>query len=221
VTKKTTNNQHQHHRRRINPLPSEFYQRKTETVAKELLGKKLCRELPNGEILSGYIVETEAYLGLIDKACHSYGGRKTNRTCVMYEHGGIAYVYLIYGMYNCLNVVSSEKDHPEAVLIRALEPCDGLDFMKMKSQQFNDHKILNGPGKLCKVLEITKHLNTHDLTKPPLWIEEGKKISSKEIVGSSRINIGYAEEWVSKPLRYTIKDSLYVSVKIDASRDKK
>lgn len=195
-------------------LPHDFYRRSTEVVAKELLGKKLCRKLPNGEILSGYIVETEAYLGLLDKACHSFGGRKTNRTCVMYEHGGVAYIYLIYGMYNCLNVVSSQKDHPEAVLIRALEPCDGIDFMKMKSREQNPHKILNGPGKLCKVLEIDKTLNTHDLTKAPLWIEEGKKISSKEIVESARINIGYAEEWIEKPLRFTLKDNVYVSKKI-------
>ncbi len=189
----------------IKALPHDFYLRSTETVAKDLLGKKLCRELPSGQVLSGYIVETEAYLGLLDKACHSFGGRKTDRTCVMYEQGGVAYVYFIYGMYYCLNVVSSKKDHPEAVLIRALEPCDGIDFMKMKSQQFNEKKILNGPGKLCKVLEITKTFNTHDLTEKPLWIEEGRKISKKDIISSPRINIGYAEEWAHEPLRFTIK----------------
>jgi DNA-3-methyladenine glycosylase len=207
VTKKQSNPQ-------IKPLPLKFYQRSTETVAKDLLGKKLCRELPNGEILSGYIVETEAYMGLLDKACHSFGGRKTSRTCVMYEHGGVAYIYLIYGMYYCLNVVSSKKDHPEAVLIRGLEPCDGLDLMKMKSQQFNEHKILNGPGKLCKVLEINKSLNTQELTRPPLWIENGRKVLSKDIIESPRINIGYAEEWAEKPLRFSVKDSPFVSVKI-------
>jgi DNA-3-methyladenine glycosylase len=195
-------------------LPLDFYQRSTELVAKELLGKKLCRKLPNGEILSGYVVETEAYLGLKDKACHTFGGRKTQRTSVMFEAGGVAYVYLIYGMYNCLNVVSSKFDEPEAVLIRALEPVDGLEFMQFKSKQPNPHKILNGPGKLCKVFEIDKKLNSHDLRTSPLWIEEGKEIKPREIISSSRINIGYAEEWAEKPLRFSVKDSPFISVKI-------
>lgn len=195
-------------------LPHSFYQRSTEAVAQELLGKKLCRELPNGKMLSGYIIETEAYMGLLDKGCHSFGGRKTSRTQVMYEHGGVAYVYLIYGMYHCLNAVSSIKDHPEAVLIRALEPCDGVDWMKIKSRVTQEQKILNGPGKLCKVFEIDKNLNAHDLTQKPLWIEEGKNISSSQVVCSPRINIAYAEEWISKPLRFSVKDSPYISVKI-------
>lgn len=195
-------------------LTHSFYQRATESVAQELLGKKLCRELPNGKLISGFIVETEAYVGVLDKACHSFGGRKTPRTQVMYEHGGVAYIYLIYGMYHCLNVVSSKKDHPEAVLIRALEPCDGIEWLKTKSRVQQEKKILNGPGKLCKVLEIDKNLNAHDFTQRPLWIEEGKEISPLHIVCSPRINIAYAEEWISKPLRYSIKDSPYISVKI-------
>lgn len=198
-------------------LPLSFYQRSTELVAQELLGKKLCRELPNGKILSGFIIETEAYLGLLDKGCHSFGDRKTPRTNVMYEHGGVAYIYLIYGMYHCLNAVSSKKGHPEAVLIRALEPCEGLEWMKIKSRSSNEQKILNGPGKLCKILEIDKQLNAHDLTQRPLWIEEGKEIKSQNIVCSPRINIAYAEEWIAKPLRFSVKDSPYISVKIKAS----
>lgn len=198
-------------------LPHGFYQRSTELVAQELLGKKLCRELPNGKIMSGFIVETEAYLGLLDKGCHSFGGRKTARTNVMYEHGGVAYIYLIYGMYHCLNAVSSKKDHPEAVLIRALEPCDNLEWMKIKSRSSNEQKILNGPGKLCKVLEIDKQLNAHDLTQRPLWIEEGKEIKPQNIVCSPRINIAYAEEWIAKPLRFSVKGSPYISVIIKES----
>ncbi len=200
-------------------LPLSFYQRSTELVARELLGKKLCRKLSNGKVLSGYIVETEAYVGLLDKACHGFGGRKTPRTQVLYENGGIAYIYFIYGMYYCLNVVSSKKNHPEAVLIRALEPCDNVDWMKDKSQNsINEKKILNGPGKLCKVLDIDKGLNTHDLTQNPLWIEKGKDIKSEAIVSSPRINIGYAEEWIERPLRFSVKDSPYISVKIKEAK---
>lgn len=194
-------------------LPLQFYQRKTEIVARELLGQVLYRELLNGEILSGRIVETEAYLGLTDKACHSYGGRKTNRTCVMYENGGLAYVYLIYGMYHCLNVVTSVAGQPEAALIRALEPLRGIDFMKFKSRQNKIEKILNGPGKLCKVLEIDKKLNGHGIDSSPLWIGEGDKPSPRQIVKSARINIGYAQEWAHQPLRFSIRHSPFISVK--------
>jgi DNA-3-methyladenine glycosylase len=199
-----------------NILPREFYFQGTERVAKDLLGKKLVRKLPNGEILSGYIVETEAYVGAKDKACHAFGHKKTDRTSVMFEEGGLAYVYLIYGMYNCLNVVTRKEGCPEAVLIRALEPCEGLEFMQMKSREFNPHKILNGPGKLCKVLEIDRNLNRHDLTAPPLWIEQGIEIVPREVTKSARINISYAEEWAEKLLRFSIKDTPFISKKIKA-----
>ncbi len=196
-------------------LETKFYQRPTIKVAKELLGKKLCRKLPNGEIISGLIVETEAYLGVIDEACHSYKHKKTPRTMVMYECGGISYVYFIYGMYYCFNVVTSKKEHPEAVLIRALQPMDGIELMKLKSQQTNISKILNGPGKICKVFEIDKSLNGHDLTKSPLWIEDAMKVPTRQICKSKRINIGTEGEWVDKPLRFSIKDTPYISVKLN------
>lgn len=195
-------------------MPLAFYRRSTELVAKELLGKKLCRRLSNGLLLSGKIVETEAYVGHKDKGCHAFGGKKTARTQVMFEEGGLAYIYLIYGMYHCLNVVTHKKNCPEAVLIRALEPLDEVDLMKMKSRESRVQKILNGPGKLCKVLEIDKSLNTHVLDSEPLWIEDFENVPKSKIVKSPRINISYAEEWADKALRFTIKDSPFISVKI-------
>ncbi len=162
---------------------------------------------------AGLIVETEAYLVASDQACHSFKHKKTPRTAFMFEPDRISYVYFIYGMYYCFNVVTSKKDRPEAVLSRALEPTDGLELMKFKSQQTNVCKILNGPGKICKVFEIDKSLNAHDLTTSPVWIEEGLKIPLRGICKSKRINIGTSGEWVEKLLRFSIKDTPYISIK--------
>ncbi len=175
-------------------LKREFFLRDTKTVAKELLGKVLVRKLEN-KTLKAKIVETEAYLGVKDKACHSFGGRKTERNKVMYEIGGKAYVYFVYGMHYMFNVVTREKGIPEAVLIRGILPLD----------ESLDPKIGLGPGKLTKWLKIDLSLNGEDLVKSKvLWIEEGEKVFPSQIKISKRVGIDYAQEWRDKPLRFYI-----------------
>ncbi len=181
-------------------LQRSFYNRNTIEVAKELLGKILVHET-NGKILSGMIIEDEAYIGEIDKACHCYDGKITKRTEVMFGQPGISYVYLIYGMYDCMNVVTEEEGKGSAVLIRGLKPLDGINDMclnrygkskdKLTKKQIKN--LSNGPGKLCKALNITKNENKLDLTKDKLYIIDDNYIDFT-IKESKRINIDYAEE---------------------------
>ncbi len=193
-------------------LPQSFYQRGTEKVAKELLGKKLVR-IYKGKRISGIITETEAYLGLIDKGCHSYGGKITERLKTMYLNGGYSYVYFIYGMYFCFNVVTRSPAHPEAVLIRALEPAEGVNLMKEFRKQDNIKNLTTGPGKLAQALMITKEQNGISLDGNQLFIEDSPRISPSKIIARPRIGIDYAEEAKDWPLRFYIKDSQFISKK--------
>ena len=131
----------------MKPLPLSFYRRDTETVARELLGQMLYRRLPDGRLLSGRIVETEAYLGVGDRACHTYGGRRTARTDMMFADGGVAYVYLVYGMYYCLNAVTRRQGEPEAVLIRALAPEQGQAEWASRFPALKPHQWLSEIGR--------------------------------------------------------------------------
>ncbi|NLW41057.1 MAG: DNA-3-methyladenine glycosylase [Tissierellia bacterium] len=198
-------------------LDREFYSRDTLTVARELLGKVLVHNI-NGQKLRGIIVETEAYLGLRDKAAHSYGGRKTKRVESMYDLPGTAYVFFIYGMYYCFNIVTERIGVPEAVLIRGIEPIEGLDFMARnrfgvdydnltKRQKRN---LTNGPGKLSIAFNIDKSLDGVDLCGDSLYLEhgDGKKFN---IVQTKRIGIDYAEEARDFPYRFYIQGNPYVS----------
>ncbi len=185
-------------------LPVSFYQRETTLVAKDLLGKILCYEQSPGQIYRGRIVETEAYLGIDDPACHTYKGRRTDRVRSMYLPGGHAYIYLIYGIHNCLNVVTRDEEHPEAVLLRALEPIQPLQMST------------NGPGKLCKALGLTRAQDGLPLfqKKSPLWIEEDDfRIKTSQIVKAPRVGVEYAKEAALWPLRFFVKDNPYVSRK--------
>jgi DNA-3-methyladenine glycosylase len=185
------------------PLPLSFYKRNTETVAKDLLGYKLC--VKHGrKIFAGYIVETEAYTGIKDRACHTFGGRRTARTEPMFQDGGHVYVYFIYGMFYCLNVVTEKEDIPEAVLIRALQPINAL----------SDLKIFSGPGKLCRELKIDKSFNNLKFNSEKIWIEKGISIDEKLIVASPRIGIKNAHEAVHWPLRFSVKNHPSVSKKV-------
>lgn len=195
-------------------LDKTFYLRDGITVAKELLGQVLVREV-DGKIERFKIVETEAYLGPEDKAAHSYGSKRTPRTKPIFEEGGITYVYLIYGMYHCLNVIANRKDIPHCVLIRAIEPVDenAIAFCKanrmIKSKKLQD--LTNGPGKLCKALKIDKTLNEVLVTKKgAIYIEEGEV--PPHIVCDKRINIDYAEEYKDKEWRFYIEGNKFVSV---------
>ena len=198
-------------------LSRDFYNRDTITVSQELLGKYLVHKV-NGEELVGMIVEVEAYKGPLDKAAHSYNNRRTERNEVMYGEAGFAYVFIIYGMYNCMNVVTEEKEKPEAILIRALEPIKGINAMAQYryGKSFEDlnkreqKNLTNGPGKLCKAMMITRSLNGEDLLGDSLYITEGNK-EHLEIVTSKRIGIDYAEEAIHYPWRFYIKENKFVS----------
>ena len=190
-------------------LDQDFYLRDTKIVAQQLLGKILFHKKETGEIVSGRIVETEAYLGVDDPAAHTFGDRKTTRTASMYLSGGHSYVYLIYGMYYCLNFVTREENTPQAVLIRALEPVH-LNEEKIHKKNLDT----NGPGKLCRHLDITKKQNGLQLWKKRsgLWVEEDSyKLPAKKIVTTTRVGVDYAGEAAKWPLRYYVKDSPWVS----------
>lgn len=182
----------------IMKLDKNFYLRDTLTVAKELLGKKLVHKYRD-KVLSGIIVETEAYCGPYDKAAHSYGSRKTERTKIMYKSGGISYIYFIYGLYYCFNVVTEKEDIPQAVLIRALQPIDGIsemsDFRYQKDYNNLDKKqiinLTNGPSKLCKAMMLDKSLNGQDLTCDVIYIED-IGYDDIDIISTTRIGIDYA-----------------------------
>lgn len=202
-------------------LPREFYSRPTLDVAKDLLGKYLVYRGEEGKKTVCKIVEVEGYIGAIDKAAHSYNNRITKRTKVMFGAAGYAYVYLIYGMYHCLNVVTQKEGEGSAVLIRAAEPVEGLEIMAQNryNKPYNElikreiKNITNGPGKLCKAMGITIKDNGIDLLGMKMYITEGEKRERFEVVTTKRINIDYAEEAVHFPWRYYIKDNAYVSRK--------
>jgi len=194
-------------------LSREFYTRPNVlTVARELLGKILV--VPTrGKRVSGMIVEAEAYRGPHDRAAHSYGGRRTKRTETMYGSGGTAYVFFVYGMYNQFNVVTNATDVPHAVLIRALEPVEGIGVMRRRRPGQADHNLTNGPGKLCIALGIDRKFDGADLLGNKVWIEEGVSIPRSQIAAGPRIGIDYAEEWIHKPWRFWIRNNPYVSRK--------
>src|SRR5882724_1975135 len=196
----------------LTKLPREFYTRPhVLTVARKLLGKLLVVPSAKGRRVSGIIVETEAYRGPHDRAAHSYGGRRTKRTETMYGIGGTAYVFFVYGMYNQFNVVTNVKDEPHAVLIRALEPVEGIDLMRKRRHGQPDRNLTNGPGKLCIALGIDRKLDAADLLGNKVWVEEAENISRQRILSGLRIGIDYAENWTDKPWRFWIKDNPFVS----------
>ena len=209
------------------PLERAFYTRDAIYVARDLLGKKLVHLDNTGET-SGIIVETEAYAGSGDAACHSYKRScpsERHRTNVMFEPGGYAYVYLIYGMYNCFNVVANAPGEPEAVLIRALEPRDGISLMKKRRKTQDVKKLCNGPGKLCMALGITRAHYGVDLcdagaadtfvtdAAEAIFITEGEPISESRVLATPRINVDYAGEAALLPYRFVLRDSKFLSAK--------
>jgi DNA-3-methyladenine glycosylase len=183
-------------------------------IAKELLGKILVTKF-DGIETSGRIVEVEAYRGEIDKASHAYGGRRTNRTEVMYAHGGVGYVYLCYGIHHLFNIVTNDKDIPHAILIRALDPVKGIEKMLERTGKRRlDYTLTKGPGNVSKALGIyTKHTGISLLSKELFIADDGKTYSNKEIVSSPRIGVDYAGKDAALKYRFFIKDNLYVSGK--------
>jgi len=194
-------------------LPRDFYTRPNVlTVARELLGRLLVAPATARARVSGIIVETEAYRGPQDRASHAYGGRRTDRTRTMYAMGGTAYVYFVYGMYHQFNVVTNLEDVPHAVLVRALEPVEGIGLMRKRRRGRSDQSLTNGPGKLCIALGIDRKLDGADLLGDRVWIEEGRgPIPPSAIAVGRRIGIDYAEAWVDKPWRFWIRNNPFVS----------
>ncbi|MBQ9564658.1 MAG: DNA-3-methyladenine glycosylase [Synergistaceae bacterium] len=221
------------------PLPREFYLGDTKAVARALLGCLLVRDsaprgglptdprggFPAGEgRAAGIIVETEAYLGKTDAACHSVGldaPKPGHRTEAMFREGGRAYVYLIYGMYCCFNVVTRPEGIAEAVLIRALEPVEGLSLMRerrgLSSDKGYEKKLCSGPGKLCQALDITRADNGTDLTGGPLRILRGTPVPDSRVAATPRINVDYAGADALLPYRFVVKDSPFLSVRANAA----
>jgi DNA-3-methyladenine glycosylase len=186
----------------LEKLSRDFYlQTDVVSVAQQLLGKLLITEI-DGLITSGYITETEAYAGVIDKASHAFGGRRTSRTEIMYRIGGTSYVYFCYGMHSLFNVVTNHENIPHAVLIRAIQPVDGIDVMlKRASKTKIDKSLANGPGKVAKILGINTSHTGLDLCNSSVSIfEDG--VTVKNIVSSPRIGVGYAGEDALLPYRF-------------------
>ena len=200
-------------------LPLSFYQRNDVVkIAKELLGKILVTKWngPGGyrEETSGRIVEVEAYNGVIDKASHAAGGRRTNRNEVMYGEGGVSYVYLCYGIHHLFNVVTNSRETPHAILVRALEPMKGIDIMlKRTGKQNLDNTLTKGPGNVSKALGISFKLhNGISLISKELFIaEDDYWLNKKEIIASPRIGVDYAGEDAKLPYRFFIKGNAFVS----------
>ncbi len=189
------------------PLPAAFYDRETEAVSRDLLGAILECRTPDG-ITSGRIVETEAYIGEHDPACHAAAGR-TERTRWLYGPPGTAYVYFIYGVHWCFNAVTRSAGEPGAVLVRALEPIAGIDIMRRRRPAARtDRDLTNGPGKLCAALGIDGRMNGLRLDRLPVRIRAGESVPDADVIMSPRIGITKAADW---PLRWYVAGNPYVS----------
>lgn len=199
----------------MNPLPLSYYQNDDVVfLAKDLLGKKLCTKI-DGKLTSGIITETEAYCGRNDKACHANNGKRTARTEIMFQQGGKSYVYLCYGVHNLFNITSNIDGFADAILVRAIQPLDGLQIMLERRNKPSLHKSLSsGPGTLTKALAIDRSFYGADLQGPVIWIEDiGQQLSPSEVVETTRIGVDYAGEDALLPWRFYIKNSEWVSKK--------
>lgn len=200
-------------------LERAFFEAEPVHVAKELLGKLIVRN-DSGTTMVAKIVECEAYLGDGDKAAHFNDNKVTERTKVVYGHGGFAYIYLIYGMYNCFNIVTGKSGEAGAVLIRAAEPIDGIQCMhrnRFGSYELasrNLRNLTNGPGKLCMAMNIDRSFYGEDLVESDeLFIAHGEKIEKENIIEAKRVNIDYAQEAADFLYRFYIRDNKFVSKK--------
>jgi DNA-3-methyladenine glycosylase len=171
-------------------LPRAFYRREPEVVARDLLGRVLCRRLPEGRVLRGRLVEVEAYVGPHDRASHAWRGR-TRRNAAMFEPGGVAYVFRIYGIHSCLNVVTGERDHPAAVLLRAAEAPD-------------EGASATGPGRLCQAFAIDVSQDGVSLLGRTLWLEAGQPVPDRAVRRTARIGVDYAGAWARRRLRWIV-----------------
>jgi len=184
----------------------------TIAAAREMLGKLLVATSEDGTRVSGMIVEVEAYCGIEDRGAHSYGGRRTARNEVTYGPGGHAYVFFIYGMYYQLNIVLGPVDHPHVLLIRAVEPVEGIDSMRERRGPMKDTNLTSGPGKLCIAFGIDRSLNGEDLVDgEKIWVEDHRAFDDQAIAVGKRIGIDYAGADAELPWRFWINKNPYVS----------
>jgi DNA-3-methyladenine glycosylase len=192
------------------PLPRSFYSRSTVTVARELLGSILCRRV-DGQLLRGRIVETEAYVGEEDLACHARAG-VTRRTEPLYGRPGLAYVYLTYGMHHLLNAVTEAEGKPAAVLLRAAEPIEGVAWMEEARGLTKLHLLASGPARLCQAFGLDLAWNRSDLCAGDLWIEAGEPVAGREVDTSPRIGCqNVPEPWATIPWRFYVAQSPHVT----------
>ncbi|MBO9700388.1 MAG: DNA-3-methyladenine glycosylase [Sporocytophaga sp.] len=194
-------------------LDKAFYTREDViAISKELLGKYLITCI-NGKLTSGMIVETEAYLGAEDRASHAYGNRKTKRTEPFYKEGGIAYVYMCYGIHFLFNIITNKTEIPHAVLIRAVEPSEGIETMLERRKKSKlKPELTAGPGALSVALGISAKHNETDLSGSEIWVEDrGVIVKKNDIIASPRVGVAYAKEDALKPWRFRIKDNPYTS----------
>jgi len=189
------------------PLPPGFFARDTVVVARALLGQLLV-SMVGGRRCLARIVETEAYVGPHDPACHAAGWRRTPRNEVLYGPPGLAYVYFTYGMHWCVNVVTGPEGYPAAVLLRAAEPLEGLATMRRRRGGAGDRLLASGPARLTQALGIDRRLNGHHLAARPLWIAAGTPVPARRIAAGPRIGIRVAVDW---PLRFYVQDDPFVS----------
>jgi DNA-3-methyladenine glycosylase len=174
---------------RAGRLKASFYRRPALVVARDLLGRTLCRELPDGSVLRGRLVEVEAYDGLIDRASHAFRGL-TARNRWMFEDGGLAYVYLVYGMHHCMNIVTGRAGHPEAVLLRAATSPNGAPA--------------SGPGRLTRAFGVGRDLDGSSFLSGPLWLEAGEPVTDSSVRRTRRIGVDYAGAWASRRYRFIV-----------------
>ena len=193
-------------------LSRDFYLCDGLEAAGKLLGKILVNDSPEG-LTAGRIVELEAYMGENDRGCHAYGGRRTTRTEIMYAEGGHAYVYLIYGMYCCMNIIVNRENIPHCIFLRALEPVEGIELMKRRRGTDNLRQLCSGPGRLCIAMGIDKSLYGEDLCGECLWLEDDGFVPPG-IIRGRRVNIDYAGEDAERDWRFAVRGSHYISSKI-------
>jgi DNA-3-methyladenine glycosylase len=205
----------------LKALPRDFYTRADVlAVARRLLGQILVVPAEDGMRVAGRIVETEAYRGPLDRASHAHGGRRTARNEAMYGIGGTAYVFFVYGMHHHVNVVTGPRDVPHAVLLRALEPIDGIEVMRRRRPGQPDHQLASGPGKLCAALGIDRTFDRADLLGDRIWIEPGDEpVGAALIARGPRIGIDYAGAWIERPWRFWIRHSRFASRRDRAPRE--
>ncbi|PWK79318.1 DNA-3-methyladenine glycosylase [Mucilaginibacter oryzae] len=194
-------------------LPENYYLgNDVVAISRDLIGKFLFTCI-NNVVTGGYIVETEAYNGVIDKASHAYGNRRTARTDTMFKRGGISYVYLCYGIHEMFNIVTSVEGNPQAILIRAIQPTEGIGEMQVRRNMPQlKPTVTKGPGSVAKALGISRNINAFSLQGDVIWLEDrGLTFPDDQVAAGPRIGVAYAQEDALLPYRFYVKGNIYVS----------